>query len=486
MPTPKHEKSKNEGAPEIIAVIVMTVVGIGGVVWLFASNHIVWASLNPILTVGSMWKWVKLEATYSEWNALVASANTFAAAPGEVGIITWLGFVNTALLPLAVLSFVAYLIILLLVVFRKRSGATRKLTPDMLLENTLRTFSGIGPVLKIRKKIVNNELSEWRVQVSPEEVFSGKVGNRSMISSGEFDRDVAREYFIGSMGFTSDGRMISRMLGRQVVNIIEDRRSGKPVLFTERLSSEGKVLAALWSAVAFGGEDGKKEYITYSSALNMSAYGSPTGMANLTLAQPLFDKYKKNKELMKLFAIHHWEHTLLFSLLEIAQRRGRYTTAEVLWLRPTNRVMYWSLNTCGSKVPHVEAASTFAQVAYEKKCASLERLPLYEDPVAPGTFRHFIAIERCIDGLEAYYQHWKISTDDDFEWWSSDELWKTRDSAVSRILSEATNLAPVPPVPAGDMSDFDNSQISAREKIDEDLSKKINVELGAVFGNPNS
>jgi hypothetical protein len=481
MATQKSDKAKNEGAVEIIAVFFAVMVGLGGVIWLFASNRIVWASLSPLLGVGSMWKWLPFDFSILHWNSLVQQATEFAKSPSDVSVFSWIGFVNAALLPLSIFFFLVYLGAISYVAFRKRSNVARKINPDMLLAHTLKTFTGIAPVLKIRKQIVENKLKEWREQVSPEEVFSGKVGNRSMVASGEFDKDVARDYFTGISGKkgSPDGRAWSRMLGWQVVHLVNDRKSAKPVVFPDRLSSEGKALMGLWAAVAFGGDDGKKEYSKYKDLLNMAAYGSPTGLTNLTVAEPLFRKYRTNKDVMQLFAVHHWEHTFLFALLEIAQRRGRYTTADVLWLRPANRVMFVSLNSCGSKAPHTESASTFSQFGYERMCAQLEVLPLVRQE--DGEMIHVVSIERCVDGLKADYEHWKVSTDDNKDWWTNQNLWKSRDAAITRALAESRKLV-VPPEPPGEDAEFDKQQAAARAKIDADEKSSLDGEFSTIFG----
>lgn len=476
------DKAKNEGLGEIFIAFSAMTIGIFLVIWIIASNEIVWASLSPMLFIGSIWKLIPSDFTIIQWNTLVESATRFGGAPNQVGLFEWLGFVNKSMLPIAVISFLSFVPFAGWILIRKRSNISRQINPGMLLSHNLGRFTGIAPVLKIRKKIVDDKLPEWRVQYSPEDVFRGKAGCPSMIASGEFDREIAQTYFWGITGSTGEGvdkRLKSRMLGWQVVNLLSDRNKGKPVIFSERLSNEGKALLGLWASAAFGADEGKAQHVKYRDMLNMSALGSPTGKANLTLAEPLFQQYKKHPDVMRLFAVHHWEHTFLFSLLQILQRKGRYTTAEVLWLRPTNREMFFSLNSCGSKVPHMEAAATFSQVAYERMCASMNRLPLVRDE--NNQLMHFISIDRCIDGLEADYKHWAESTDDNKNWWSDKRLWKTRDAALVRAMAEvATPMTP--PEPAGDLSEFDKQQQEAAQKTANKEQSEIEDEIGRVFG----
>jgi hypothetical protein len=462
-----HDEKK--GTMLEIGMAAFAAVGsIGLLIWLTASNKIVWYSLKPMLAVGSMWKWIPSDFTYGQWNQVVMSASKFARDVSDVSFIDWVFFVNTAATPLTLLVALAYVLALPILLLRKKSSIFRRFTPDQLLEHTVRVFSGVAPVLKIRTKIVNNELPEWRIQVSPEEVFLGNVNGRPMVTKDGFDSSVAQEYFVAvHRTKTIEGRMISGMLGRQIVDLPRDHKRSKSICFPDRLSNEGKAVFALWAAVAFGGEDGKKEYAEYCKRLNLSAYGSPKGLANLTVIQPLYNKYRVNKSAANLFAIHHWENTFLFALLEIAQRRGRYTTAEVLWLRPTNRVMFFALNSCGAKSPHVEAAATFNQLSYERGCYQYKRLPIYRDE--EGRWMHVIYVARAVQGLKEEYEHWSISTEGTDEWWIKKDAWKGQDAAMASVLQEysAKSASSIPKEkPPIEESEFDRDSMAGRAAAD--------------------
>lgn len=456
----KHNDDKNRGTFfEIAGVAFASVGSMIFLAWLVASNKIVWGSLKPMLALGAMWKIIPTDFNTAQWNSVVVDATRFSKNPTGVLFLDWVGFVNTAAMPLMFLIAMTYFAVLAWLFQRKKENIFRPFTPAQLLAHTMRVFSGVAPVIKIRKQIVDNKLPQWRIQVTPEEVFLGKhAGGRPMVQGGEFQGDVAEAYFTAIKPERINGMLDSLMLGRQIVDLMKDRGKSKTLVFADRMSNEGKALFALWACVAFGGQEGKKEYTEFSRKLNISAYGSATGMANLTVIQPLYDKYRTNKEAKALFAVHHWEHTILFALLEIAQRRGRYTTAEVLWLRPTNRVMFFSLNSCGAKTPHVEAASTFNQYLYERACHAAKRLPIFQD--AEGAYHPFICIAQAIEGLKAEYEHWAISTDENDEWWKDEDIWRKQDMAMSNVLREyhAKSAASTPAAPVPEDSPFDIGQ----------------------------
>lgn len=444
-------------------------------IWMVASHKIVLGSLKPALAAASMWKLIASDFTYSQWNIVVDAVQRFNYNPTDVSPVQWMSFISTAFRPLGAVAAVGYLTFLVMAGLRRKPELKRRITADSLMRQSVEHFTGIAPVVAIRKQIVSDKHPLWRVQVSPEEVFlSWKVPRTKapdtgslakpgmpMLRDGKFDREVARAYFIGAQELLPDGRLVSAMLGRQVVNLTKDAVRAKSVVFADRLSSEGKTLLALWAAVAFGGVQGRDEYCDYRDRLNRSAFGTKDGIANLALAQPLYEKYRKHPLLNKLFSIHHWEHTFLFALLALAQKKGRFTTAEVLWLRPLNRVMFFALNTRGSYTPHTEAASTFAQHAYETACAKLNRLPLMQ--ASNGVLTHVIYVDKAVDGLELECMRWlDADADDDDDWWQKKDVWAKASPTILNAAAAVDRSVPDRPMPgvASDDTEFDR-QVSA-------------------------
>lgn len=450
-------------------------------VWLVASNRIVYGSLTPALSVGALWKLIPSDFTYLQWNDLAGQAVAFSRNPTKVTLTEWAAFITQATRPLAILLVLGYLGFLITLAFKRKPDLKRRLSADQLMFQTVEHFTGIAPVVCIRKDIVSDKNVLWRRQVTPEEVFlnfkvprtkapsSGSLAKPGapMMRDGAFDREVARAYFIGAEEVLKDGRLVSRMLGRQVVNLPMDAKKAKSMVFSDRMSSEGKVLIGLWSAVAFGGVPGRDEYIEYRDKLNRSAFGTKDGIANLSLAQPLYEKYRKHPLLNKLFSIHHWEHTALFALLALAQKKGRYTTAEVLWLRPTNRVMFFTLNTRGAYTPHTEAGATFAQHAYEISVAKLNRLPLMIG--STGAMTHVIYIDEAVSGLELECLRWiDADSDDDEDWWQKKDVWKRADTTIVGAMKAVVAAVPAASMPgvSGDETAFDklaSEQARAKE-----------------------
>lgn len=492
-----RDDDKDEHPVFALGAVLLVLCMFGFLVWLVASHRIVFNSVRPSLFVGAMWKWLPSDYAQLQWARLVGSATIFLDRPVNVSIVAWGTFVSVAFQPLMALAMTAYLGTF---VFVRRTKLMRRFNARMLMLQASKNFTGIAPVVAIRKQIAQNKHPLWRRQVTPEEIFNHyrvpvpvagvkamtiAAPGTPMVSSNKFDREVARAYFTAISRVEADGRLVSAMLGRQVVNLVSDAGKAKRTFFADRMSAEGKTLLALWGAVAFGGIDGRVEFCKYRDMLNRSAFGTKDGIANLSLAQPLYDKYRGHPLINKLFAVHHWEHTALFALLALAQKKGRFTTAEVLWLRPLNRVMYFALNSRGSYTPHTEAASTFSQFAFEGACAKLGRLPLiYLDS---GQLQHVLYVDKAIEGLELEWMRWVESSEDqEDDWWTREDLWSRTNTTVNAAFDRSIASVPKAPMPGetGKTSKFDEEASSGRLSSEPDTRlAKLNPDLSALFGN---
>lgn len=490
----RHDDNEHESLMGPIGAAAAVLVTFGFLVWLVASNRIVYGTLQPALFFGAMWKWIPSDFTYSQWNEVVRMVQAYAPRPNDVSVVQWLALLMVAFRPLLLVLMTLYLLSLVFLV-RKRQILTRRFDADRLMLHTMRHFSGVAPVVAIRERIAKNLHPLWRRQVAPEEVFlqwrvpkgapAMAPAGAPMVRDGKFDRDVARAYFQGLWQPTSNGPsglQSSVMLGRQVVNLLEDSKRAAGLVFADRMSAEGKTLLALWTAVAFGEKQGREEFCHYRDLLNRSAYGTPDGKANLALAQPLYDKYRKHPMLAKVFAMHHWEHTMLFFLLSLAQKKGRFTTAEVLWLRPTNRVMYFALNSRGSYTPHTEAAATYAQFQYEAACAKAGRLPLARLP--DGRLAHMIYVEKAVDGLELEYGRWAEGTDDDDSWWQRSDIWTRSNNVLVNHFKQVAAAVPVAEMPGADSAPtaFDKATSAQAEEKAVAEERRAQDELARAFG----
>lgn len=374
----------------------------------------------------------------------------FRSYPNRVGMMDWLDYVNTALKPLSIV-----LIGTMFWLFKrqhkkvKAQNVNRKITPKDLAQDMMKVFPDIAPVVCIQEKLVANNMPKWARQVFPEELLrKAKYQGKPILvpdpKRGELavDEDRLRGYFeeVKTWKHENTKLLVSKHLGRQIVDIRLDAKN-KEAVFVDRLSDSGKAIFAILAPYAFGGAAGKKESSAVAAALNMSAYGSELGMANLSIpsASESFNKWRKHPLAKRLAKVHHWENTFLHALLEQARRSGKIGTWSFIWLKPTNRVLYYVLNTTGRKTPHSEAAVTFSQFQFEERAAKSGRLPI------DANGRPVIFSKRVIEALIEEWEFWLAGGEDNEDWWQDEKLLNWEDnSAFMSALNDASTAPSVP------------------------------------------
>ena len=504
---------KPEGPLEVVGFTLLGVAVIGALLWISANHKIVAFWTPPIRGLSHMWSWLPVDFAQQTHAELQAQAARLLAKGREVSFFEYAGWVNSALRPVMALVTLGCFTWLLTALFAPRADVFRQFKDaDLLLRRMSRIFTGTAPILHIRKDIAQHKDPLWARQLFPEELLlKGKVHGKPLVmrnADGELElnedrvvewlkgidpraekaaQDAAAKQ-VGPDGKPRPTRVTrkSTTLGRLVVDLTLDRGRFHPdqqkagFSFADRFSDTGKVMFALLCARAFGGADGAKDYATARDQLNNSCRGAAHGMANLTVAQWLFDKYRTNDLAYRLFATHHWEYTYLYELFAQAKRRGKCTHAEFLWLKPMNRILFYVLNTVGRWTPHTESAATFNQHAFERRCARLKRLPLRYASDRDG-LEHVIYVKGALAGLRLEWErHLEAVDENDDEWWKEEGTWKLAPDVAIRLTA--------PPIPTGEAADqlaattFDATQARARAEASSQAQRREADALAALLG----
>lgn len=476
MATRKNNDPQKETALEVTLALGLVFVVLAALVWFLSSHKIIYYSAPLLRWLGAPWALL----APGKWTALNEGYVFFRTSPGQVPAGNFFAYANDCLRPLAMLvclGSAGYL-------FRRltsKSGSAdlrRRLEPMQAAKEIAKTFPAIMPVLHLGPDLVANKLPLWRRQTFPEDVWTNeKISGKPLAAGGRFYRERVEIYFRG--GEVKDGahqlrggRRWSKMLGFLAVDLIADVPKQASICFPDRFSAQGKVLFALLCAHAFGGREGKLDYQKACDQLNRSCAGQANGLPNLTVAQWLYTKYRMHESARKLFTVHHWEFTYLFSLFLKAKISGKATHTDFIWLKPLDRVLFYSLNTVGRAVPHAEAGAVFAVYDYETKCARYNRLPLRMRK--DGTLEANICIFTAVDALSQEFDRYQAATDEDENWWMNLQTW----SAAQRMAAEQEGLKQsmaefnasqqkIASLPAQPHSDFDVQANAERNAHDQ-------------------
>ncbi|WP_454740478.1 secretion/conjugation apparatus DotM-related subunit [Cupriavidus necator] len=461
-------KKEEDGVLSWGLLILGTIAIFGGLIWMVGS-HLVVYYFTPVLDLfATPYHWLPRSVVGTTPADLNATYTLYRAYPNRIGLLDWISYCNVALRPAAIAFFgVAAVLFLRQVRKVERSRLNAKMTPERLAEDMITVFTDIAPVVKIQKALIDDRLPGWRRQTFPDEFLRGaRAGGKPILVVDEAsdsvdipnaDRDSQltvhaerlEQHLQADRVIAVGGEQLvqKRYLGRQIVNLMRDmKRKPEEVVFPDRLSDAGKVIFSIMAPYAFGGPTGRTESRRLYDALNLSAFGSATGMANLSipLALETFEKWRAHPLVRNLAKIHHWEYTFLFGLLKQARRNGKFGPWSFIWLKPTDRVMFYVLDSEGRETPHTEGALAFSQAEFEVRCARLGYLPIRrrED----NTFEHIVLSKYVHQGLTEEWESWRAGADDNEDWWQKADTWRMSSTAIMDAFA-AINAAPPPPPP---------------------------------------
>lgn len=482
---------KKESFLEAAGAVIGVCAFLFGFIWFLGSHKIVYYFTPLLRWLGTPW----FVADKGKWDAINEAFVFFRNAPRSIPLANFLSYANACLLPLAILLSVCAAVYLLVRLTSKSSGGDlrRKLEPMRLATEIAKTFPAILPVLHLGPDLVANKLPLWRRQTFPEDIWQNeKVGGRPLAVGAKLFRERVETYFRG--GEVKDGphqkrgdKRWSKMLGYQVVDLIVDAPKQKTICFPDRFSPQGKVLFGLLCAHAFGGREGKLDYQKACDQLNRTCAGQANGLPNLTVAQWLYSKYRMHPDAKKLFAVHHWEYTYLFSLFFKAKKNGKATHTDFIWLKPLDRIFFYALNTVGRAVPHAEAGSVFAVFDYEVKCARYNRLPLRMRK--DGTLEANICVYCAVEGLNQEFNRYLGGTDDNDDWWKNLGTWDAAEKmrlqqesmkVEMKALNDAQKI--IDALPAQPDTPFDTAMNAKREAEEAEETARLGKALGGVGG----
>jgi intracellular multiplication protein IcmP len=153
----------------------------------------------------------------------------------------------------------------------------------------------------------------------------------------------------------------------------------------EELTPQRRALFAIFIAKALGDRD------VANKLLRQIAISARDPRLNFTGADALLTKYKNNKIVKEIIARHAFEYGVLAAMLELARSDGVLASAEFLWLKPRDRVLWYVLNSVGRQTVFPEVAGIFAHFYAEKVIGYRLMSPMVEEAV--------ISLDDAIDEL---------------------------------------------------------------------------------------
>lgn len=107
----------------------------------------------------------------------------------------------------------------------------------------------------------------------------------------------------------------------------------------------------------------------------------PTGKPDYACAKPILKKYMNTEIVQEITQRHAYLLTVLASLLEKARDDGVVPCSEFLWLKPTDRRLWYMLNCVGRQTPFSEVAGPFAHWRAERRMGRRSLVPMIDEAI---------------------------------------------------------------------------------------------------------
>lgn len=105
------------------------------------------------------------------------------------------------------------------------------------------------------------------------------------------------------------------------------------------------------------------------------------GKIDYSVADATLRKYKNEANIQEIIGKHAYLLTVLASLLENARLDGVVPSSEFLWLKPTDRRLWYMLNCVGRQTPFAEVAGPFAHWKAEKAMGRRSLVPMIDEAI---------------------------------------------------------------------------------------------------------
>ena len=102
---------------------------------------------------------------------------------------------------------------------------------------------------------------------------------------------------------------------------------------------------------------------------------------NFTGVDVLCRKYAQAQDVLDITKKHAYEYTVMIDMLTQARTDGVVATADLLWLKPRDRTLWYVLNCTGRRTSCVEAAAPHAHFLAEKAIGRALGIPMVKEAV---------------------------------------------------------------------------------------------------------
>ncbi len=264
-------------------------------------------------------------------------------------------------------DFVRYPMIAILIIyciFLYRSDITTKYrkihSMNSLRQQEQKNWPAIMPVIKEDLTSSDINVGPWAMALSPLE-FSRKY---KLLKKNDLLLDDA-----------APGQELTAGLRRGDAKRVFTLQLGPSFDGFDRCPIHVQALAAVFMARMNRDKDAANEIL---AGLDRSYIA---GKLHAESAMTLIRKYQNTELVQDVLGRHAYLLSVMASLLEAARLDGVVPSSEFLWLKPTDRRLWYMLNCVGRQTPYVEVAGPFAHWKAEKAMGRPSRAPMIDEAI---------------------------------------------------------------------------------------------------------
>ena len=234
---------------------------------------------------------------------------------------------------------------------------------DSLAEAERKNWPQISPVIKLDLVKQDIDKGPWAMALSPMQ-FAKKY------------RLLQEEKAVPAMTMAAKiSHQITVSVKREAAHHVFVLQCGEYWQGVDYLTPATKALFAVFSARINQDREGALKLLL------QIAESSTTGRLNFSGVDVLLEKHKNNKLVHRVVHSHAYVLTVMASLLVLARKEGVLATADFLWLKPKDRLLWFMLNSVGHQTAFAEVSGPFAH--WNVECIMGRRLmvPMVEEAV---------------------------------------------------------------------------------------------------------
>ncbi len=236
-------------------------------------------------------------------------------------------------------------------------------TMQTLAEAERKNWPQISPAIKLDLVKQDIDKGPWAMALSPMQ-FAKKY------------QLLNEEKIIPSMTMTAKNhnqRTVS--IKREAAHQIFTVQCGEYWQGIPYLKPATKALFAVFSARANRDRDGALKLLLQIAASTIH------GRLNFSGVNALLVKHEATQTVQRVIHSHAYVLTVMASMLELARKDGVLATADFLWLKPTDRILWFMLNSVGRQTAFAEVSGPFAHWNVERAMGRRLMMPRVEEAV---------------------------------------------------------------------------------------------------------